>query len=298
MAIQSVLDVQDDTPLPKGAELKSAFKRSILILTPARALKFTTVSQDRHALWMTALSFLAQSGQLPAQIPPRPIDVPPMPVLSRPPIPESVPVKRNRSPSFGRATVRDSIRLAKGKQRPELPKMNSQPDPGHRHAMMALEGSSKNEGADFPAVPRLYISTSRHQRKRSNTSPRLPAPLNGFRSFSSSAIPSTASSLQPGSNNGSYFRPPLPSASSKSGSRRESMASPVQANFFEAVGTVRMEAFVDPNVRDGVLYVPAPQGVPQPSRLRGDSNISQSTTDKRRAGYVFDEFGHDPFKSF
>ena len=300
MAIQSVLDVQDDTPLPKGAELKAAFKRSILILTPERALKFTTISEDRHLLWMTALSFLAQSGRLPSQIPPLPSQVPPVPPLARPPVPESVPIKRNRSPSFGRATVRDSIRLAKGK-RPELPKSNSQLDnTGRTHAMMALEGSSKNDSADFPAVPRLYISTSRHQRKRSNTSPRLPAPLSGLRSFSSSAIPSTASSaLQPGSNNGSYSRPQLPSASSKSGSRRESMASPVQPNFFEAVGTVRMEAFVDPNVRDGVLYVPAPPpaGGGQPRR-RGDSNLSQTTTDKRRLGYVFDEFGHDPFKYF
>lgn len=298
MTIQSVVDVQDDTPLPKGAELKSAFKRSILILTPARALKFTTVSQDRHILWMTALSFLAQSGQLPSQIPPRPCDIPPMPVLSRPPIPDSVPIKRNRSPSFGRVTVRDSIRLAKGK-RPDLQKIPSQSEPGPTHAMMALEGNTQNESADFPSVPRLYIGTTRHQRKRSNTSPRLPAPLSGFRSFSSSAIPSTASSsLQPGSTNGPYFRPPLPSASSKSGSRRDSMASPVQPNFFEAVGTVRMEAFVDPNVRNGVLYVPAPPpGVPQPRR-RGDSNISQTTTDKRRAGYVFDEFGFDPFKNF
>jgi len=77
------------------------------------------------------------------------------------------------------------------------------------------------------------------------------------------------------------------------------------------VGTVRMEAFVDPSVRDGVLYVPAP-APPPPStalsgqgplgpggwRRRGDSNLSQSTVDKRRAGYVFDENGLDPFKGF
>lgn len=291
------MDVQDDTPLSKNPELRSAFHRSILILTPARALKFTTVSQDRHELWMTALSFLAQSGRLPSQIPPPPSHIPPMPALPRPPIPDSVPIKRNRSPSFGRANVRDSIRLAKGK-RPEVPKFPPRLDSDPNRAMRALEGASKNESADFPSVPRLYITTSRHQRKRSNTSPRLPATLNGFRSFSSSAIPSTASSagLQAaGSTASSYFRP---SASSKSGSRRDSIASPDQPNFFEAVGTVRMEAFVDPNVRDGVLYVPAPPPVPNPRRRRGDSNISQTTTDKRRNGYVFDEFDMDPFKNF
>ena len=247
---------------------------------------------------MTALSFLAQSGRLPSQIPPLPTN----PIQSRPPIPSQESVAKNRSPSFGRATVRDSIRLAKGR-RPNLQKSVSQPGSGLDSTMMDLQGSDKNDSADFPAVPRLYISTSRHQRKRSNTSPRLP-PLNGFRSFSSTAVPSTASSaLHPASTNGSSFRPHLPSASSKSGSRQDSLASPDRPNFFEAVGTVRMEAFVDPNVRRGVLYVPAPPpapplAVPQPRRRRGDSNNSQSTVDKRRAGYVFDEFGRDPFKNF
>ena len=282
--------------MPKNPELSAAYNRSILILTPARALKFTTTTQERHALWMTALSFLAQSGRLPAQIPPLPSQQPP-----RPPIPsqEPPPIKRNRSPSFGRVNVRDSIRLAKGK-RPDLLKSASQPDSGPNQAMMALEGSSRNDSADFPAVPRLYISTIRHQRKRSNTSPRLPPPLNGFRSFSSSAVPSSASSaLHPASTTGSSFRRHVPSASSKSGSRRESLASPDRPNFFEAVGTVRMEAFVDPNVRNGVLYVPAPPpAAAERNRRRGDSNISQATIDKRRAGYVFDEFGHDPFKNF
>jgi hypothetical protein len=247
---------------------------------------------------MTALSFLAQSGRLPSQIPPPPSHEPPVPAVPRLPVPDSVPIKRHRSPSFGRANVRDSIRLAKGKRPPELPRFPPRMDSDPNTAMMALEGASNNESADFPSVPRLYITTSKHQRKRSNTSPRLPNGLNGFRSFSSSAIPSTASSagLQAaGSAASSYFRP---SASSKSGSQRDSIASPVQPNFFEAVGTVRMEAFVDPNVRDGVLYVPAPPPVPGQRRRRGDSNLSQTTADKRRNGYVFDEFDVDPFKNF
>lgn len=171
-------------------------------------------------------------------------------------------------------------------------------DAGRNEAMMALEGTPKNDSADFPAVPRLYIGTSRHQRKRSNTSPRLPPPLSTFRNFSSSAVTSSASSgMHLGSTNGSSFRP---SASSKSGSRPDSlsMASPDRPNFFEAVGTVRMEAFVDPNVRNGVLYVPAPPPHGGGKRRRGDSNMSQSTVDKRRAGYVFDENGLDPFKGF
>lgn len=68
---------------------------------------------------------------------------------------------------------------------------------------------------------------------------------------------------------------------------------------------------MDPNVRNGVLYVPAPppqgnvnghgQGAPLSGmgrRRRGDSNLSQTTADKRRAGYVFDEEGFDPFRNF
>ena len=78
------------------------------------------------------------------------------------------------------------------------------------------------------------------------------------------------------------------------------MASPDRPNFFEAVGTVRMEAFVDPNVKDGVLYVPAPPPpVSQPARRRKDSNLSQSSTlDRRRIGHVFEDFETDPFRGF
>lgn len=246
---------------------------------------------------MTALSFLAQSGRLPSQIPSAPARKPPPP----PPVPalpaEGANTKRRRSPSFGRATVRDSIRIAKGK-RPDYHKAVSYPEYDAPTAVPEA-GEKQYQGADFPAVPRLYSSTTRHQRKRSNTSPRLPAPLNGFRSFSTNAVPSTASSgLHPSSTAGTFSRP---SASSKSGSgsvRGSSLASPDRPNFFEAVGTVRMEAFVDPNVRDGVLYVPAPPPGTQGRRHRGDSNFSQNTNDKRRLGYVFDDFGNDPFKNF
>ncbi|KAK4545079.1 hypothetical protein LTR36_003630 [Oleoguttula mirabilis] len=298
LTIQSVLDVQDDTPMPKGAELRSAYHRSILILTPQRALKFTAITQDRHAFWMTALSFLAQSGRLPAQFPPQ------MPSKAHPPLPTRappIPPKSQPPPAFGRATIRDSVRLAQGR-RPSLHQRASQPGASGGSAMIGPEMAGQDQGADFPSVPRLYISTTRHQRKRSNTSPRLPAPLINLRSFSSSAIPSSASSrLHPGSTNGSSIRADLRSSSSKSGSRRDSITSPDRPNFFEAVGTVRMEAFVDPHVRNGVLYVPAPppaSAVHGPRRRRGDSNLSTSTVDKRRAGYVFDENGVDPFKGF
>lgn len=303
VSIQSVLDVEDLTPLPKGAELRTAWNRSILILTPERALKFTATTEERHNLWMTALSFLAQSGHVPDQLPQQLREtsiIPPVPPV--PSIPstsfDGPTIKRHRAPSFGRSSVRDSIRLAKGK-RPDALALNSQAPADQPYGADMANGDGIDDSAEFPAVPRLYITTSRHQRQRSNTSPRLTQPLNSFRSFSSGAVPTSSSSAlqNVGSTNGSSFRP---SASSKSGSRRESLASPIKANFFEAVGTVRMEAFVDPNVRDGVLYVPAPPPpvVGAPRRPRRGSNFSQSTVDKKRAGYVFDEDGMDPFKGF
>jgi len=284
--------------MPKDAGTSAPITRSILILTPARALKFTTTSLERHGLWMTALHFLAQPEGLPAQV----STVPTQPQITRP-SQEPVRPSQTRSPSFGRATIRDSVGLTKGK-RPNLYQSASQPLATTGSAITAGSDYALEEGAAFPAVPRLYSSTTRHQRKRSNTSPRLPQPLSNLRSLSSSAVPSSASSkLLPGSTNGSSIRTDLRSSSSKSGSRRESIASPDRPNFFEAVGTVRMDAFVDPNVRNGVLYVPAPPpSIPAQSprrhRRRGDSNLSTSTIDKRRAGYVFDENGMDPFKGF
>ncbi|QIW99614.1 hypothetical protein AMS68_005132 [Peltaster fructicola] len=290
LVIQSVIDVKDDTPLPKKPELESAHGRSILILTPARALKFTTVTAERHHYWMTALSFLAESNRMENELPPLPL-VPPVPQRAPPPPPISQ-KRQVSSPTFGLASVRDSVRVAKGKQ-PEDPLSTNDAYPRPLNPIPTFE----DNGADFPAVPRLYSSTSKHQRKRSNTSPRLPPALNTLRSFSSTAGAGPSSSRPSGSAGKGNIVP----GSSYSGSRGNSVASPDRPNFFEATGTVRMEAFVDPNVKNGVLYVPAPPGAApaQPSRRgRGDSSLSATTVDKRRAGYVFDEDGMDPFKGF
>ncbi|KAH0265183.1 hypothetical protein KCU91_g11589, partial [Aureobasidium melanogenum] len=72
LVIKSVLDVKDTTPLHKSASHEPIFDRSILILTSERALKLTAYNKERHYLWLTALSFLAESGRGPPQVP-RPI---------------------------------------------------------------------------------------------------------------------------------------------------------------------------------------------------------------------------------
>lgn len=100
VTIQSVLDVKDDNPSPKG--IQPLFNRSILILTPQRALKFTAISAERHYTWLTALSFLAHSSQAVPEI----VAAPPR---STPDLFELPPAKV-RKPG-----IRDSIRLAKGR---------------------------------------------------------------------------------------------------------------------------------------------------------------------------------------
>lgn len=321
MTIQSVLDVADETPLPRKPELSTAFHRSILILTPSRALKFTAINAERHALWMSALSFLSETDQ---------VQLPQLPLV--PPIPDQYQnqpqLQRQLSPSFGRGHVRDSLRLAKGRQQPNILRSVSAQNtsaadiadiPTRREPPPAPEDD--DDGADFPCIPRLYSNTNKHQRQRSNTSssPAFPPPFSGLRSFSSTAIPSTASSntrSNPGPS--SSTKGPASESSSHSGSRRPSEHSSAAAaggnfdhfNFFDAMPTVRMQAFVDPALKNGVLYVPPPMpagpppGVPLAMaasprrRARGGSNLSSSSADKRRAGYVFDEDGVDPFKGF
>ncbi|KAL9096501.1 MAG: hypothetical protein Q9165_001498 [Trypethelium subeluteriae] len=124
LIIQSVLDVKDDTPLPKNAG--NIFNRSILILTPARALKFTAFSSERHYLWLTALSFLSHHpsqrlSPLPAIPAPEPKTVKP-PSSETPstepkiPIPEKELEKPTRATAMLRRTpLRDSVRIAKSR---------------------------------------------------------------------------------------------------------------------------------------------------------------------------------------
>lgn len=313
MKIQSVIDVADDTALPKRPELTSAFHRSILILTPSRALKFTAVNAERHSLWMNALSFLAESDQVQlSQLP----QVPPIPEQYQ----KSAGAKQYGSPAFGRSNVRDSVNLAKGRQ-PSLLRSVSAQDATSPDTAETAHTEPEDQGADFPCIPRLYSNTNRHQRKRSNTtsvSPRLAPPFSGLRSFSSTAIATTSSSSGGGrftnSALGRYHAPTVTTTSSQSDSRRPSdngLNSPDQFNFFDAIGTsgVRMQAFVDPAIKNGVLYVPPPPmpSAPPPSvpghqsprrRGRGGSNLSNASLDQRRGGYVFDDDGTDPFRGF
>ena len=251
-----MLDVKDDTPLPKHAGSQSAFDRSILILTPQRALKFTAVSRERHYIWLTALSFLSHST--------RGMDD----LANPPPLPsqEYQPSSREASASFRRTSVRDSIRVAQARSRPNLGAHSLSSPIGEMEQKVMQDtvmawGEQKvasEDAAEPPQVPRVAA----HARKRSNTGPR-PVPLSAFHSYPAVGnAMASSSSLQAPTSRDQYDRfIPRSRGASVSGpntlhssiarrttdpSRDSYIAPPpvVPDNFFDPAGTMRMEAFV------------------------------------------------------
>lgn len=290
MVIQSVLDVRDDTPLPKNHGIAEPFYRSILILTPARALKFTAMSRDRHYTWLTALSFLAHS----------PLLTPGM-TLQPPDDPEPD-MDHARAPSLRRSRIQDSVRIAKDKARPQpgakyntvpartAPTINewsaapapSVPGP----ASSALEDPVA-DAAEAPSVPRFA-----HGRKRSATGPRLPSSIRSYqRDVVSPSLPSATSSA---------FDFPTQISTVPSG-RSSEVSSGNRFNFFDDSGTVRMQAFVD-----GIDNMNMARSSQDSNSVLGGRRRNprwsgaSSAVDSRRSGMVYsDDFdAFDPFKGF
>lgn len=268
VVIQSVLDVKDDNPAPKGMATP-VFNRSILILTPQRALKFTATSPERHYIWLTALSFLAHSSQA----------VPDIASAPQPVVPKQHPLPDMEAPrpKAKRPGIRDSIRLAKGKNgvvkpaaTPSIPSIPSAPSsqmgeaasfrmpdsfgaPSSSHTREA-----SGDAAEAPYIPRFHDRApppaSVHGRKRSNTGGHVPPPLS-FRGFSGPASHHPSSSTagaSVGTAGSSDIYQSQGSASngtwgmSQTASQRTSEASSRPSNFFDAIGTMRMEAFISP----------------------------------------------------
>ncbi|GAB1313905.1 Pleckstrin homology domain-containing protein [Madurella fahalii] len=275
LTIQSVLDVKDDNPPPKGAG--PLFNRSILILTPQRALKFTATNAERHYIWLTSLSFLAHSNQAI----PETLALPqPKPLLEQYELPKA----KVRRP------IRDSIRLTKAKTgapviksdpiMPEPPELDSVPPniPTYRQPMpegFSLRAHARDmsrDAAEPPSIPRFSERTNPaavHGRKRSNTGGHVRPPLS-FRGFSgpagngsyhaptnstagnsvgtagSSDIYSNtgASGITAGSSGMTWATGPGSIRTSEASSRPSAAAA--NGNFFDAIGTVRMEAFISP----------------------------------------------------
>ncbi|KAJ4396174.1 hypothetical protein N0V93_000393 [Gnomoniopsis smithogilvyi] len=288
LAIQSVLDVKDDNPPPKGQ--LAVFNRSILILTPQRALKFTAINADRHYLWLTALSFLAHSQQ----------EVPEIPATIAAPKaqPQSQQQQQQEAPDFQplppkqsrtRPRIRDSIRLAKS-HNPVL----SPPRPtGGIGATMSSQHRTLSDRTispmpSIPDVPTNFLPSSGgmayrpdsvdrdvvsrdaaeppvisrfgreqpqqqapmpsfHGRKRSNTGGRVPPPLS-FRGFGAGPGHSVMDSQSTGMSDFGFAGPKTADLTSwrETPSETSSVRTSSQANLFEAIGTMRMEAFISP----------------------------------------------------
>lgn len=346
VTIQSVLDVKDDNPSPKGAT--GIFNRSILILTPQRALKFTAVSAERHYVWLTALSFLAHSSQAIPEI-----------VAVQPP--KAVPDFEMPQAKARRPGIRDSIRLTKSKggfgranpsSIPSVPSIPDEPPPSsigdistyrNPDAFPPLPSTHQRDGsreaAEPPYIPRFHErnfperglqeranNVMVHGRKRSNTGGHVPPPLS-FRGFSgpagSGSYQHTATNSVAGTSivtagSSDIYQSQASSAGTWAQgnvSGRTSEASSRPANFFDAIGTVRMEAFISP------LAFPRLDGYPNEldeyrysarrrskelrrrnSRSRNrdsyNSRGTRATDDWSRAGE--DDFfsRDDPFKGF
>ena len=156
--------------------------------------------------------------------------------------------------------------------------------------------------ADPPNVPRF----SSHGRKRSNTGSRMP-PHGAFRSFSHNpsnfSVGTNASSDFYGNGSISGFGPLSGNTSFSRRTSDVSGPSVTPSNFFDAVGTVRMEAFVERSQR---FDMDEPDGYPGPSsyRLRRDrkrdSYYSGSTDYYGNRTEDIDEFfrADDPFRGF
>ncbi|KIX01320.1 uncharacterized protein Z518_09045 [Rhinocladiella mackenziei CBS 650.93] len=252
LTIKSVLDVKDDNPMPKGAISGAHFNRSILILTPQRALKFTATSQERHYVWLTALSFLSHSplsvNELTAIPPPPP--PPPEPEIVPPPLP-------TLAGSLRRRPIRDSIRVAKNAVRTGTGQRSFTTD-----GSLPVQDSRPptRDYYDPTTDPALPPTVPRHSRKRSNTAPR--APPSSFRSFSTRDV--TPSLPEPGStysqsvhstavysSDRGLYTPSLGMQSIVS-SRRGSEASasgrpPIPAVLLDnsQMATMRMDAFIE-----------------------------------------------------
>ncbi|KZM18400.1 uncharacterized protein EKO05_0000321 [Ascochyta rabiei] len=283
LTIQSVLDVADNSPAPRNETL---FNRSILILTPARALKFTTMSRERHYLWLTALSFLAHSSA-------------PMPDLGAMPQPPPVEDFQHRSggATLRRSRVQDSVRLAKGRANPVMQRYTARNEPMPSLPSLAGYEGPVPESASPPSIPRGPA----HGRKRSSTGPGAPPPSVPFRSFSHQQVPSVYSngssdmysSMQPPSVPSSVYNP----TSGVVSSRTSEASTSTRNHFFDAMGTVRMEAFIenalgDPAQRQGL------QAKPQGVRHRRSSQWSDSARERpMRAAGLYD-IDNDLFHGF
>lgn len=200
-----------------------------------------------------------------------------------------------------RSRVQDSVRLAKGKANPVMARYASQNELMPSLPSLAGYDQPVPDFASPPTIPRGPY----HGRKRSSTGPGAPPPSIPFRSFSHQNVPSVYSNGS--SDMYSAAAPPsVPSSvynpnSGAMSSRTSEASASTRRTFFDTMGTVRMEAFIDNALGDPKMAggYPGP-GRSRPSRRRGSSQWSASTREQpNRSGGLFEDFdANDPFRGF
>ncbi|KAF2157841.1 hypothetical protein K461DRAFT_290115 [Myriangium duriaei CBS 260.36] len=249
--IKTVLDVKDENPAPKTSNNGMAcFDRSIIILSPERALKITATSRERHYFWLMALSFLANPAQGPPKIPRLPSST----VGSR---------KNGAENNFAtdNPVIEQSISRANANMLSQVRDVTSPVvDDGASTAYNFDTGSGAPRGSDsiydrpdtsgsandIRSIPRFRRNTQASDAKSKPKTGRrssagftdLPTPLAALRSLTSRKSPSLISISSKTNKN----EPLSPSFSAMS----DHASSPSVADHAsQAVGTVRMTAFVD-----------------------------------------------------
>jgi len=270
-------------------------------------------------VWLTSLSFLAHSTQAI----PESLIVPPLP--PKPPVEEyELPKIKNRRPGI-RDSIRltkskaaiiksdpinasslqiDSMPPSIPSYRPALPEL---PEPYEQTHTRDLS----RDTAEPPVIARFHDRSSQvHGRKRSNTGGHVPPPLS-FRGFSGPAPSSyhhaptnstagnsigTAGSSDIYSNGGASSAMGSSAMGSggvtwATGSVRTSEASsrpsgPVMSNFFDAIGTMRMEAFISPLAFNQLNNAPSePDDFRRVARRRSKELRRKASRSRQRDSY-------------
>lgn len=264
VVINSILDIKDETPLPKSVAVEAVFNRSIVILTPERALKFTTTSKDQHYLWLTALSFMANPSQCP----------PPVPRIPTQHLPDYAGSPDAASPSDG-AAIDWSIKHLKIRSKPRSTTVSAY----HAEALPTAPSLFADDISASPTSPPTSLSSfSRkdiRKHRRTSSTRNLPISPSAPRKISlASALSST--------------RPPA-------------VDDDEQTDLFLPMETMSMDAFVDPVVRrNKVVSLPPPplKSLRRPGSSRGTSQLSVLELSQMMADSVFEAERGDVFGGF
>lgn len=305
LAIRSVLDVKDDAPLPKNAGFQGIYDRSILILTPQRALKFTAMSRERHYIWLAALSHLSHATRSGDDL------------TSALPLPKHEGQHRfsqERMSVPHRTAMQDSIGTARVIKRPSIG-AHSYSTPTGLIEQEIIEGArlpweDEEAESDDAAEPPQVHRVAAQARKHSGTGPRA-VPLSAFHIHPNNVMAMGSTSSLQGPTSGEKYDGYRPQPGMRSGAHTmrstltrsitESSIVPspvVPDNFFDCAGTVRMEAFVDDRETD---YILSSRGKSQRARQGGEKDMSLWGSDASVAGSGWGsarEKGEDPFTGF